>query len=85
MLNNPFYIGVIVVGQDSRTFSGKHQPLISVELFHRVRDRLHGRTPIRVRTHDFVLRGLFTCTLYELVSSRLQPVRESKRKLASRG
>jgi len=63
VLNNPFYIGLIRIRARSESYNGKHAPLVSVELWRRVQDRLTSRFPVRLLKHDFTLRGLFRCAL----------------------
>lgn len=60
MLNNPFYVGIVVYnGQESQ---GKHKPMISLAEYNRIQELLgkHGchKRPYR---NDFALAGLFTC------------------------
>lgn len=63
LLNNPFYTGLIRIGTTGNTFEGKHAPLIQMALFKQVQARLARRTRVGKWTHDFVFRGLFTCSL----------------------
>ncbi len=65
VLNNPLYTGHIC----SETYGidwqkGQHDPLITIDLFDKVRDRLNGSAKVRVRKNignDFALRGFVTC------------------------
>ncbi len=59
LLHNPFYKGTISVG--GRLYSGKHQPLVSEDLFGRVQDLLHKRKPKRERKHRFRYRHSLRC------------------------
>jgi site-specific DNA recombinase len=61
ILNNPFYMGVISIRKRNESFAGIHAPLISRALFERVQDRLRGRVNVKVVSHDFEFRRLFTC------------------------
>ncbi len=63
LLNNPFYTGLIRIGTTGKTFEGKHTPLIQMVLFKQVQARLARRTRVAKWMHDFVFRGLFTCSL----------------------
>jgi site-specific DNA recombinase len=59
MLKHPFYIGKI--RWKEQIYPGKHEPIISEELFERVQHRLkYGRSPRR-NTYNHLLRGLLTC------------------------
>lgn len=62
ILNNPFYMGFIRIKSSGKTYPGKHPALVPAALFKAVRVRLSRRVPVRVRTHDFMFRGLFRCT-----------------------
>lgn len=44
ILSNPFYIGVLHIKKEKRTFLGNHEPLISKELFEKVQNTLAGKT-----------------------------------------
>jgi site-specific DNA recombinase len=61
ILNNRFYTGLIQIGSTGETFAGKHPPLVPMELFARVRDRLAGKTKMSTWVHDVLFRGLFRC------------------------
>ena len=59
MLNNPLFYGMV---RWKGTISlGKHEPLISKELWDAVQDRLHSRHRPREQKHRFPFRGLLTC------------------------
>lgn len=61
MLNNPFYCGLLRVRRTGELFNGKHRPLIPVELFKAVQERLRGKTQARVIKHNFPFRRLVAC------------------------
>lgn len=61
MLSNPFYIGVLHVKKENRTFAGVHEPLISKYLFERVQDALTGKAQRKTRIHRFPFSRLITC------------------------
>lgn len=63
MLNNSFYIGIIHIRARGESFNGKHTPLVSIDLWRQVQQRLTSRFPVRSLKHDFALRGLFKCAL----------------------
>lgn len=70
ILNNPFYAGVIKV--KGKTFQGKHDPLISSELFAKTQNILRGKTNTRLLKHDFIFRRLVKCAdcKYSLIGER---------------
>ncbi|HEY1613094.1 MAG TPA: recombinase family protein [Rhizomicrobium sp.] len=61
ILNNPFYAGVIKIGTTGETFSGVHEPLISMTLFERVQRILRGKTVPKAKKHHFLLRQMVKC------------------------
>jgi hypothetical protein len=61
MINNPFYIGIIVIKRTGETFPGIHEPLVTKSLFDQVRMILNGRTATRGLLHDFPFRKFLTC------------------------
>lgn len=60
LLNNPFYAGVIRL-RTGETFAGIHEPLITKDVFDRVRDILRGKTNKKAIEHDFTYRRSFRC------------------------
>ncbi len=72
MLRNPFYVGKIVVpaykDEESAIVTGKHQPLISLDIFNDVQDVLLGRKKIgmparRTKQEQLPLRGFLACRI----------------------
>jgi site-specific DNA recombinase len=61
ILNNPFYMGVIRLGTTGETFPGKHEPLVSKALFDRVQRILRGKTALKVKKQNFLLRQRIMC------------------------
>ncbi|TSC60209.1 MAG: recombinase [Parcubacteria group bacterium LiPW_15] len=60
ILKNPFYYGMMV--KDGKYYPGKHEPLISKELFDRASDVFIGRLrATRPKGLFFHLRGIFSC------------------------
>ena len=61
ILRDPHYTGVILYNGD--LYPGRHEPLISKELFLRVQDVMSGRVRrgLRDRVHHHYLRGLLLC------------------------
>jgi len=59
ILNNHFYYGVMV--KDGVFYQGKHEPLISKEIFDRASDILNGKVHSKRQTHSFPLGGFMTC------------------------
>lgn len=63
VLNSLFYTGIIRLERTGETFQGRHEPLISMSLFKQVQDRLRGHYHTDRWKHEFLLRGLFRCSL----------------------
>ncbi|WP_081826476.1 recombinase family protein [Candidatus Phaeomarinobacter ectocarpi] len=65
LLRRPLYAGLITVAKwNLFLHPGKHEPLISVETYQRIQDRLDGRSYARpqVNLHvDFPMRGIVNC------------------------
>jgi site-specific DNA recombinase len=60
VLTNPIHTGWIPNGTDR--VRGKHEPLITEELFQSVQDRLNGKSaPHKALSEDFPLRGFVRC------------------------
>jgi len=59
LLTNPFYCGLF--RYNGQMYQGKHEAIVSVELFERVQDVLHGRTRPRRQIHDWRYSGLLHC------------------------
>ncbi|MBK6861601.1 MAG: recombinase family protein [Saprospiraceae bacterium] len=59
ILNNPYYTGVMKI--KSKTFQGKHEPLISSKLYSEVQSVLRGKTNTRNIKHQFLFRKLVKC------------------------
>jgi hypothetical protein len=62
LLNNPFYMGIIRIKKTGETFAGKHEALVSPDLFEMCQDILHGRTNTRTKKHSLMFRRLFACS-----------------------
>jgi len=58
MLSNPIYYGALP--WKGSLFDGKHEPIVSKQLFNRVQERLHSGASSRT-PRDFPYRGLLTC------------------------
>jgi site-specific DNA recombinase len=56
MLVDPFYIGKFI--WQGQTYNGKHQPLISEEIFNTVQKILRNHTAPKYKTHFHTFRGL---------------------------
>ncbi|MEI9933170.1 MAG: recombinase family protein [Rhizomicrobium sp.] len=62
ILNNPFYIGLIFIKKTKETFLGKHEPLISKNLFDQVQFQLRGnRLAGAAWTHEYTFRRMIRC------------------------
>lgn len=59
LLRDPFYIGKIKWNDE--IYEGKHQPLITVELFNKIQAMLKSKTTPKYRKHNFLFRGLLKC------------------------
>lgn len=59
ILNNPFYIGIIKVNNE--TYEGKHEPLISPELFKKVKLILKYRQKNKGIKHHYLFRKMLQC------------------------
>ena len=59
ILQNPVYTGRFRWG--GKEYDGTHEPIISVELFCAVQDKMHGRGSPRVTKMEFPYRGFLTC------------------------
>ena len=63
ILKNSFYYGMFEYPRESgRWFKGKHEPLISKELFDMAREKME-RSPIRVENKEFAFTKLMKCGL----------------------
>ncbi|MDM8000301.1 MAG: recombinase family protein, partial [Dehalococcoidia bacterium] len=62
LLQNPLYMGDMI--WDGTRYHGKHEPLVSRELFEQVQDVLHGPKPElpRLTKHDYTYKGLIRCS-----------------------
>jgi site-specific DNA recombinase len=61
MLNNPFYIGLVVHKKEGAVYKGVHEPLIGKHLFDRVAALLSGKTQKRANRNTFRYRRMFRC------------------------
>ena len=62
MLSNPFYVGLIVSGEDR--YRGTHVPLVSEALLQQVQAKLNDKSVPHVRQNeDFPLRGYVKCVV----------------------
>lgn len=59
LLREPFYIGKIK--WNNELYDGKHEPMISTELFNKIQNMLTNRTTPKYRKHNFLFRGLIKC------------------------
>ena len=58
-MKNPFYCGLMV--RDGKYYNGKHQALISKELFDKVQNIVHNKNRPRMQKQFFPLRGFLKC------------------------
>src|SRR5947209_2391219 len=59
LLKNHFYVGVFT--WKGREFAGKHEPIISSELFERVQKQFASKNRPRYQKHDHAFSGLLVC------------------------
>ncbi len=59
VLANPFYYGLM--SWNGKMYEGKHEPLVSKELFDQVQAMLKRKNIPKKQKHDFYLRGLMRC------------------------
>jgi site-specific DNA recombinase len=59
LLRNPFYIGTYE--WEGKSYAGTHPPLVSPEIYSRVRDVLSGKARPRKQIHEFAFSGLLRC------------------------
>jgi DNA invertase Pin-like site-specific DNA recombinase len=63
MLQNPFYYGTFEYPRKSGNwYQGKHEPIITKELFDRVQEQMH-RDGIERQSHEFAFTKLMVCGL----------------------
>ena len=61
ILNNPFYMGAFIF--NGKTYhDGRHQALISKDVYLIVQQLLAGKSPTKPRKHDFAYNGLIKCS-----------------------
>jgi site-specific DNA recombinase len=59
LLNNPFYAGILM--WEGQAHAGKHEPVVTVDEFARVRQLLQRSAPRRPQRHEFAFTGLIRC------------------------
>jgi hypothetical protein len=59
LLSDPFFIGKM--RWNEKTYSGRHEPLVSWELFDRVQKILRRKCTPYYRKHDYLFRMFFEC------------------------
>lgn len=72
LLNNPFYIGIILIQKTGQYFDGLHEPLIGKVLFNQVQAVLSGKINTRCQHHMFIFRRLLSCATcrYSLIGEK---------------
>ncbi len=72
ILHDSFYVGLIRIKRNGQTFSGVHEPIVSVSLFEQVQAVLSGKAQGRTATHAFVFRRMIRCGTcrYALIGER---------------
>src|SRR3989344_5201525 len=60
IIKNPFYYGMML--REGKLYEGKHQPIITKNLFDQAQDVLSGKLHPREQTLFFHLRGILKCS-----------------------
>lgn len=60
VLQNPFYHGVML--RDGKYYHGKHEPIISKNIFDQAQNILLGKIHSKKQKHFFAYRGFMTCS-----------------------
>lgn len=60
ILNNPIYMGDFIF--KGIRYKGKHEPIVSRELFHEVQKVIKNQTSTRANKREFLFSGLFKCS-----------------------
>lgn len=63
MLQNKFYTGLM--SRQGKLYQGKHEAIVSTDLFEKVQDVLHGRLHSKPKKHFYSARGFLTCATCE--------------------
>ena len=61
ILKNPFYMGLIHLKRSGETYPGAHEPLVTPELYKRVRAIVEGRLVPRTRGAKHLFQRLLSC------------------------
>lgn len=59
ILNNPIYYGCFK--WKGKIFAGKHEPIITKDLFDKVQTHLKRKTPFRYNKYDYLYKGILRC------------------------
>jgi DNA invertase Pin-like site-specific DNA recombinase len=72
LLNNPFYIGAMVIHKTGESFAGIHEPIIGKTLFDSVQAVLSGKVSARSQHHAHLYRRTLSCATchYSLIGER---------------
>ena len=60
LLSNPFYIGKITWNEE--LYQGKHEPLISEEMFDRVQNVMNRKEAPKYSSHNYIFKRIFKCS-----------------------
>ena len=66
ILSNPFYYGVVKM--NGQEHPGRHKPLISKDLFERIRAMMDGKSTSFVTKKPYIFRGMVRCDCGHLLS-----------------
>lgn len=61
MLTNKYYIGIIQFS--GKEYPGNHETFISIDLFERIQNKLHGNRPSVYKRHNPLFKNMLTCGL----------------------
>ncbi|HLY61034.1 MAG TPA: recombinase family protein [Terriglobia bacterium] len=72
VLRNPFYIGLIRIHRNGKTYEGKHRPLVTSAMFQKVQDVLAGKRSDRSERQQFIYSRIARCLVcgYSLIAER---------------
>ena len=71
LLKNPFYIGLMRIKKSGQTFSGNHEPLVSVDMFENIQAVMAGKRVDRTNRNVFQFSRIVRCATcgYSLIGA----------------
>jgi site-specific DNA recombinase len=72
ILRNPFYVGLIRIYRNGKTYEGSHAPLVTTAMFQKVQDVLAGKRADRSERQQFLYSRIVRCGVcgYSLIAER---------------